>query len=119
MTKSRTATVLLAILLALVPACMSFEIEGSGDFDKGPDAQNVSETIHGSFWGFMWATPEISKCEKGFELYRIEYHHNALYVLASVASLGLYVPQSVEWWCVPREVDDDEGPSLRRNDGND
>ncbi|MCA8974944.1 MAG: hypothetical protein KDC98_09490, partial [Planctomycetes bacterium] len=82
----------LAGLIACAPSCTSFEIEGSGDLDKTPDAQSVTATIHGSFWGFKWVEPEVTVCKKNHELYRIEYHHNVLYVLATVATLGLYVP---------------------------
>ncbi len=120
MTAKLVRALVLASLIASVSSCMSFEIAGSGDQDKTPRAQNVSETIHGSFWGFLWVKPEVSKCMKNHELFSIEYHQNALFVLASVATLGLYVPQSVEWWCVEREVPDrDEGPSLKPKKHND
>ncbi|MDH5534418.1 MAG: Bor family protein [Betaproteobacteria bacterium] len=97
-----------------VSSCMSFVIEGAGDRDKTTAAQKVEETIHGSFWGFLWVKPVVAKCEKNHELYRIKYHQNALYVLASAATLGAYVPQAIEWWCVPREdAKADEGRSLK------
>jgi len=107
----------LGSLIACTPSCTSFEIEGSGDRDKRAFPPSVKETIHGSFWGFMWGDRrEVSKCEKNHELFRIEYHQNALLVFASVVSLGFYVPQDVEWWCVEREdPQEDEGPSLKKN----
>ncbi len=97
-----------------VAGCMSFVIEGAGDVDKSIDAQKREETVHGSYWGFLWKTPPVAKCERKHELYRIKYHQNALYTLASVVTLGGYVPQAIEWWCVPREGPKaDEGPSLK------
>ncbi len=113
-------TFIFLILLGSVQGCTTFLIEGSGDRDKTPDAQKVEETVHGSFWGIQWGRRSASKCEKQNELFRIKVHQNALFVLASVATLGLYVPQSIEWWCVAREESsEDEGPSLnlrKRND---
>jgi hypothetical protein len=101
-------------LITGVSSCMSFVVEGSGDRDKSTNAQSVQETVHGSFWGSLWDRPYVSKCEKGQELYRIKYHQNAVFVLASIATLGLYVPQAVEWWCVAREDPGaDEGGTLK------
>ena len=114
MSKGSACAFVFAVLLGSVAGCTTFLIEGAGDRDKTPGAQKVQETIHGSFWGFSWSDRSVSKCEKKNELFRIKVHQNALFVLASVATLGLYVPQSVEWWCVAREDSgDDEGPSLK------
>lgn len=114
MAKRSACAFFFVVLLAGAAGCTTFLIEGSGDRDKTPDAQKVEETIHGSFWGFDWSKRNVARCGKNRELYRIKVHQNALFVLASVASLGLYVPQSVEWWCVAREdTGEDEGPSLK------
>ena len=114
MSKISICAFLLTVLLGGIGGCTTFLIEGSGDRDKTPQAQKVEETVHGSFWGFNWSKRNVVKCDKENELYRIKVHQNALFVLASVATLGLYVPQSVESWCVAREESGgDEGPSLR------
>lgn len=114
MPKTSACTFVFLILLCSIAGCTTFLIEGSGDRDKTPDAQKVEETIHGSFWGVRWGHRNVAKCEQQNELFRIKVHQNALFVLASVATLGVYVPQSVEWWCVAREdSSEDEGPSLR------
>lgn len=56
------------------------------------------------------------KPKQGQEIIRVDDHDNALYVLASVVRLGLWVPQRVEWWC--GELPEEEGgPALRRNPG--
>jgi hypothetical protein len=99
--------------LGSMAGCATFLIEGAGDRDKSVDTPKVEETVHGSFWGIEWDKPAVSKCEKDHELYRVKVHQNALFLFASVVTLGLYVPQSVEWWCVPRTAPaGDEGPSL-------
>lgn len=92
--------------LALLPACATFELEGSGSVT--PEAITGSETVHGSLYGINWASRVTEKCGAD-SLFRVEYHTNAAFLLASVASLGLYVPQTVEWWCnSPTDDDDDE-----------
>jgi hypothetical protein len=114
MPKRSACALVFVVLLAGAAGCTTFLIEGSGDRDKTPDAQKVEETIHGSFWGFSWTERKVASCERDRELFRIKVHQNALFVLASVATLGLYVPQSVEWWCVERaDSGEDEGPSLK------
>lgn len=114
MSKISLCVLLLATLLGGTPGCTTFLIEGSGERDKTPEVQKVEETVHGSFWGFSWSKRSVVKCDKENELYRVKVHQNALFVLASVATLGLYVPQAVESWCVAREESgEDESPSLK------
>ncbi len=88
--------------LIVLTSCTSFELESS--VGKNPKGQtNGSATIHGSFWWFdYWTNPEVTICETGYEIQRIETHQNALYFLTSLVTLGLYVPQDVEWWCVEK-----------------
>ena len=108
--RSFARTIAAAALVCCAAACSSFELEGGGDAQLTPDARSISETVHASFWGFFWSTPEVQKCEPGFQIYRVEYHDNFLFALVSVATLGLYAPQSVEWWCAPTELpDEDDG----------
>ena len=73
--------------------CTSFTIEGDGT--KGKHGVG---TVHGSFYGFDWVQWEPSKCSDDIGLYRVDCHSNMLYSLAAVGTLGLYVPQDVEWW---------------------
>lgn len=92
--------------LACVSACTTFEVEGSGSFT--PDSRTGSETVHGSLYGIQWRPHTVEKCGPD-TLFRVEYHTNAALLLASVATLGLYVPQTVEWWCAaPSDDEEDE-----------
>lgn len=77
--------------------CATMTIEGDGQ--KTPDSETGTHTVHGSYYGFDWASPPVTKCAEGRGLYRVRYHTNAAYALASIVSLGLYVPQTAEWWC--------------------
>jgi len=86
---------------------MTFEIEGSGSITE--KSQSGSETVAGSIYGFQWRDRNVGKCDGGIRLYRVEFHTNAFFLLASVASVGFYVPQTVEWWCEgPEDAEDGE-----------
>lgn len=82
--------------------CATYEVEGAGAFT--PDSHTGSETIHGSLYGFRWSEFNNEKCVDS-NLFRVETHTNAALLLISVLSLGLYVPQTVEWWCSSSQVD--------------
>ena len=81
-----------------------------GDGQKTPQSKTGTHTLHGSFYSFVWSEPPVEKCDNGHGLYRARYHTNMVYVLASALSLGLYVPQTVEWWCdgTPAQDEDEE-----------
>lgn len=99
----------LAAALATLSACATFELETGafcGDLEKKPGSE--SETVHGSLWGFDWSQRTVEKCEDDCGIYRVEVHTNAVFVLASVVSLGLYVPQTVEWWCQAEARNDED-----------
>lgn len=88
---------LICCTIAGMSGCATMTIEGDGQ--KTPDSKTGTHTSHGSFYGFVWSEPEAEKCDNGQGLYRARYHTNALYALATVMSFGLYVPQTVQWWC--------------------
>ncbi len=85
-----------SLLLALALTslrCTSFIVEGG----KNKAASSGTETIHSSLYGFNWA--ERSKVKSSTEgIYRIEASTNGLYLFVSAISLGLYVPQDIQWW---------------------
>ena len=89
------------VVLIGVAGCMTIEVQGDGT----PWTDPHSETVHGSLYGFRWAEFTVDKCDS-CALSRVEYHTNALCLLAAVVSLGLYVPQTVEWWCCESDQDD-------------
>lgn len=96
--------IILTLAIACTSACTTFEVEGNGSIT--PEAITGSETVHGSLYGFHWQPVTVEKCGVD-SLFRVEYHTNAILLLASVATLGLYVPQTVEWWCNSPSVDDE------------
>lgn len=102
---NRARILLLLLASSALPACSTFELEGSGSIT--PEAVTGSETVHGSLYGFQWKEFDIEKCGNN-TLFRVEYHTNAGLLLASLLTLGLYVPQTVEWWCNSPSTDDED-----------
>jgi len=95
-------------MIVNIYGCATMTIEGDGR--KTPESKTGTHTKHGSFYSIVWSEPTVEKCDNGRGLYRTRYHTNAVYVLASVMSLGFYVPQTVEWWCddTPAREEDEE-----------
>ncbi len=98
-------------IILMTVGCMSFNVE---NHPKGMDKTASSpkggiETIHGSFYGFYWkkrTQEDIIKAKGNIQLYRVTFHNNILYSLVSVFSLGLYVPETIEWKLVTAPGDD-------------
>jgi len=86
---------MICFFMVALAGCATMILEGDGQ--KGPGKK--LQTVHGSYYGFVWSEPKVKVCDNSHGLYRVSYHTNALYALASLASLGLYVPQTAEWWC--------------------
>lgn len=96
--KKGIAGVLVFCLLGTLGGCMSFAIEG--DCPKTPDSKFGQETVHGSLYGFNWddGSRQVRKADNRLGLAKVEYHTNVFYLLASVVSLGAYVPVDVDYW---------------------
>ena len=106
--KNPIHAMLIYCMIVSISGCATMTIEGDGQ--KTPTSKTGTHTKHGSFYTFAWSEPPVDKCENNRGLYRVRYHTNAGYVLVSVISLGLYVPQTVEWWCdgTPEQEDEEE-----------
>ena len=101
-------TVCLTLALILV-GCANFPIEGSGTPEIKTQPPDI---IHGSFYGFKWKDYDIKKAHDGLGLYQVIYHTNYLYSAAAVLTLGLYVPQKLEWRVQTPPQKDYNGPLM-------
>lgn len=106
--------VLICIMIVSISGCATMTIQGDGQ--KTPESETGTHTVHGSYYNFVWSAPPAEKCENGRGLYRVRYHTNAAYALVSVFSLGLYVPQTAEWWCDGTASPEDEGDLYNPNE---
>ena len=106
--KKTIGSLIICYLILTISGCATMTIEGSGE--KTVQSKTGTHTVYGSYYNFVWSEPPVTKCEDGRNLYRARYHTNAVYTLATVFSLGLYVPQTVQWWCdgTPEPDEDEE-----------
>lgn len=112
------AQILVALTLVAVSGC-TFTLVGN--VPKTEDSIAHKKTVNATF---AKSEQFVNACEEeGQNLAAIRYHTNPVYVIASVLSLGLYVPQNVTWWCgteSPACEDDEESedcePYVREDD---
>lgn len=63
-----------------------------------------SETVHVLFWGLMQPAPvEATPCASN-NLDEVRVHSNFLFALATVATLGIWMPMTLEWRCAETET---------------
>jgi len=103
----------ISIASALAGCLASFDVEGDGDLT--PRSEYGRDTVASSLYGIEWTRPSVQKCADRLGLYRVRYTTNGLLLIASAATLGLYVPQTVEWWCEAPAPEGD-GELLRPED---
>ncbi|HEX7028290.1 MAG TPA: hypothetical protein VF268_13700 [Gammaproteobacteria bacterium] len=59
---------------------------------------------------FARSEPVENLCvDENKSLAQIRFHTNPAYLLASLLSFGLYVPQNVTWWCDSEPVECEDG----------
>lgn len=97
--------VLLMVVAALLAGC-TFTMVGNAPKPEGEIGQN--KTVNATFTKseqFFNACADTNQ-----DLAEIRFHTNPAYLLVSVVSLGLYVPQNVTWWCgsEEKECEDDD-----------
>ena len=91
--KKNSLFVFVITMIALT-GCNSLPLESKGS----PSGTHKPETLHASFYGFMWQPYDIVKTKGSEGFYRINVNNNYLFSLLTVFSLGLYAPIEVEWW---------------------
>jgi len=85
--------ILLFLSLFAVTGC-TFTIVGNPPKTEQSIPQN--RTVNSTF---AKSEQLINTCEEGEDLAAVRFHTNPAYLLASLLTLGLYVPQNVTWWC--------------------
>lgn len=102
-TKAHEALAIVTVALAL-SGCMSFEVGSNASMTE--ESKVGSETVSGSLYGFSWGEYHVQKCNDS-ALALVEFTYTGWQFAASALSLGLYVSQTVEWWCDDPAVKDD------------
>lgn len=107
---------LAAFLLVVLSSCSSFALKRSAALEGyGKSDGSTTTTFHGSYWPFSWSGtgtgPEsnVVHCAEGcVGVHTVEYHTNLAYALGPILTIGLWVPETVEWWCLVETPDDEE-----------
>ena len=98
----------------LISGCVTFEVGANASIT--PQSVNDSQIVHSSMYGFRWQQYHVQKCDES-ALARVEINYNWLELMAAAATLGLYAPLTVEWWCDdPSSGDDEEEEGLDPGD---
>ena len=112
--RGRAGGVAAALVGLVCTSCLArFDVEGDGTLTER--SAYGRDTVATSLYGLAWSSEQVQKCEDQLGLYRVRYTTNALLLFASVASLGAYVPQTVEWWC-QASPEEDDGELLQLGD---
>ncbi len=85
-------------------SCMSTRLVTEADCDTFVNNPTQRKTTWSFFWGMMRPTDIDPKCESS-ALNGVETKTNLGYILLSAVTLGIVVPQEVEWCCKPINPD--------------
>lgn len=97
--------ILFLIVVTQLSIGCTFTMVTSGPKTEAATVHN--KTVNVTFAG---SEPIENLCVKENEsLAEIRFHTNPAYLLVSLLSLGLYVPQNVTWWCDSESEECEEG----------
>lgn len=95
---------LLIAVAALLTGCTFTMV---ADAPKTEAATVHKKTVNATFFG---SEPVDNLCsDENESLAAIRFHTNPAYLLVSLLSLGLYVPQNVTWWCDSESAECEDG----------
>jgi hypothetical protein len=98
------ALLVLALCLAL-PGCYTYHLYQVGGADgreagNQPSTEWQSATRHALFWGAVRQDVAVENCRRaGAGIEEVRVDTNMAYLLASVATLGVWVPLRMSWRC--------------------
>ena len=97
----------LSLVISVLFALSGCTFTMVGNAPKSEQSVAQTKTVNSTF---AKSEQFINACaEEGQQLAEIRYHTNAVYLLASLVTLGLYVPQNVTWWCSAKDTECEEG----------
>lgn len=62
---------------------------------------HIGPTHWSYFWGLLKAEDWDASCQEGSDMTRVRVRTNPLFITVSFLSLGIVVPQRLEWDCAP------------------
>ena len=96
---ARAALFVIAIAV-LAPSCATTTVLAREDSDTAVNIEPHGKTSWAYVWGLVQPTPIAAECDEK-SISRVRVHTNLGFGLITVATLGLVMPQRVEWDCSP------------------
>ena len=101
--KGRLMALVVAIILAFAPGCANYQVRIPSSDPSNKDYQGT--VMHGLFWG-AWMSPEIlAVCQQEEAINDVVAERNYLYDLASVVTLGIWMPLEIKFRCRAPDID--------------
>ncbi|TXK36865.1 hypothetical protein FVR03_16710 [Pontibacter qinzhouensis] len=99
-----TWSIMLIVFLVL-PSCAVTDTVVSRHLTDEPTRahtlSHVGATHWSYFWGLLKAADWDAGCQPGSDMTRVRTRTNPLFISVSFLSLGLVIPQKLEWDCAP------------------
>jgi hypothetical protein len=95
---------MLLVLLLLESCAVSDTVVSRHTSDQPARARHLSHvgSTHWSYlWGILKAEDWDAGCQSGSDMTRVRVKTNPLFITVSLLSLGLVIPQRLEWDCAP------------------
>lgn len=108
-TRLITTTKLLgiALLIALLPSCsVTDNVVSQHTSDQSAHSKHLAH-IGKTHWSYFWGiykpqgTEWNAGCQQGSNLSRVRVTTNPGFIIVSIVTLGIAVPQKLEWDCSP------------------
>jgi len=92
-------------VLLITPGCSTTRIVTKYDCNTIANNPVNKKTTWTFAWGLIQPKDIDPKCEVSFNhMNRVEVKTNLAYIFLSAATLGIVIPQRVEWCCAPAEI---------------
>ncbi|MGI9546573.1 MAG: hypothetical protein ACR2MM_05025 [Flavobacteriaceae bacterium] len=106
---SQSTHILILLTLCLLISTTSCSVTEVAASEDASTAEGLCEACEKTTWSFAWGlvepVPIDPDCRTG-TMTKVRSRWNLGFALISVASVGIVIPQRVEWDCAP----DDRGP---------
>lgn len=95
----------LFIILFTVQSCTTTQVVTKYDCNTVANNPVNKKTTWSFAWGLVQPKPIDPQCEKSFNhLNKVSTKTNLGFILISAVTLGIVIPQRVEWCCAPPEI---------------
>lgn len=92
------------VLLLLESCAVSDTVVSRYTSDQPEQAEHLSH-VGKTHWSYLWGLVKQEDweagCQQGSDMSRVRVRTNPLFITVSFLSLGLVVPQRLEWDCAP------------------